>query len=123
MNRSGHSLLATLLANRHDEAAARATLLEAQARADALEPWLRAFTHRPDTYTVRDAVARPLAGVPIGVKDLVDTADMPTGYGSPAYDGHRPAHDARIVSMIRAQGGTVFGKTATTEFARRSGTS
>ncbi|HTH59714.1 MAG TPA: amidase [Paraburkholderia sp.] len=119
MNRSGHSLLATLLANRHDEAAARATLQDAQSRANALEPWLRAFTHRPDTYTVRDAVARPLAGVPVGVKDLISTADMPTGYGSPVYDGNRPAHDATIVSMIRAQGGTVFGKTTTTEFAWR----
>lgn len=119
MNRPDQSLLATLLANRHDEAAVRATLQNAQARADALEPWLRAFVHRPDTYSVRDAVARPLAGVPIGVKDLADTADMPTGYGSPAYDGHRPERDARIVSMIRALGGTIFGKTATTEFAWR----
>ncbi|MDH6152028.1 MULTISPECIES: amidase [Paraburkholderia] len=119
MNRSDQSLLTTLLANRHDEAAARATLLDAQARADALEPWLRAFVHRPDAYAVRGAVARALVGVPIGVKDLADTADMPTGYGSPAYDGHRPGRDARIVSMIRALGGTVFGKTATTEFAWR----
>ncbi|MBB5444392.1 MULTISPECIES: amidase [unclassified Paraburkholderia] len=119
MNRSDQSLLTTLLANRHDEAAARATLLDAQARADALEPWLRAFMHRPDTYAVRGAVARALVGVPIGVKDLADTADMPTGYGSPAYNGHRPGRDARIVSMIRALGGTVFGKTATTEFAWR----
>lgn len=119
MNRSGHPLLATLLANRHDETAAHTALLDAQARADALEPWLRAFVHRPRTYSVHDAVARPLAGVPIGVKDLADTADMPTGYGSPVYDGHRPARDARIVSMIRALGGTVFGKTATTEFAWR----
>lgn len=119
MAQPDRSLLATLLANRHDEAAARATLLAAQTRADALEPWLRAFIHRPDTYDVRSAVARPLAGVPIGVKDLADTADMPTGYGSPAYDGHRPERDARIVSTIRALGGAIFGKTATTEFAWR----
>lgn len=119
MNRSGQSLLATLLANRHDEAAARAALLDAEARADSLEPWLRAFVHRPSTYSVGDAVVRPLSGVPVGVKDLADTADMPTGYGSPAYDGHQPERDARIVSMIRALGGTVFGKTATTEFAWR----
>lgn len=119
MNEQGVSLLAALLANRHDEAAARTTLLAAQARADALEPWLRAFVHRPQTYSVGNAVAGPLAGVPIGVKDLADTADMPTCYGSPVYAGHRPARDARIVSMIRALGGTVFGKTATTEFAWR----
>ncbi len=119
MNRSSRSLLATLLANRHDEAAARATLLDAQARADALESWLHAFVHRPATYTMGDAVTRPLAGLPIGVKDLADTADMPTGYGSPAYDGHRPKRDAHIVSAIRVLGGTVLGKTATTEFAWR----
>jgi len=119
MNRPDRSLLAALLANRRDETAAHATLLDAQVRADALEPWLRAFVHRPRTYSVRDGVARPLAGVPIGVKDLADTADMPTRYGSPIYDGHRPKLDARIVSMIRALGGTVFGKTATTEFAWR----
>lgn len=119
MNRPPRSLLATLLANRHDEAAVRGTLLDAQARADALEPWLNAFVYRPVTYAASDAVARPLAGVPIGVKDLADTADMPTGYGSPAYDGHRPTRDAHIVSTIRALGGTVFGKTATTEFAWR----
>jgi len=113
------SLLATLLANRNDEARVRATLQEAQARADALEPWLRAFMHRPDVYSVRDAVQVALAGVPIGVKDLADTRDMPTTYGSPIYAGHRPAHDAGIVSMIRALGGVVFGKTATTEFAWR----
>lgn len=113
------SLFATLLANRNDEASARATLQEAQARADALEPWLRAFTHRPDVYSVRDAVKGVLAGMPIGVKDLADTGDMPTTYGSPIYAGHRPAHDAGIVSMIRALGGIVFGKTATTEFAWR----
>lgn len=113
------SLFATLLANRNDEAAAHATLQEAQARADALEPWLRAFTHRPDAYSVRDAVTGVLAGLPIGVKDLADTHDMPTTYGSPIYAGHRPAHDASIVSMIRALGGIVFGKTASTEFAWR----
>ncbi|MDR5806164.1 amidase [Caballeronia sp. LZ001] len=113
------SLLATLFANRHDEAAVRATLQEAQARADLLDPWLRAFVHRPDVYSVRDAVTAPLAGVPIGVKDLADTHDMPTSYGSAIYSGHRPAHDARIVASIRALGGIVFGKTATTEFAWR----
>jgi Asp-tRNA(Asn)/Glu-tRNA(Gln) amidotransferase A subunit family amidase len=113
------SLLATLLANRHDEAAARTTLQNAQTRADALEPWLHAFTHRPNVYNVRDAVEGALAGVPVGVKDLADTCDMPTTYGSPVYAGHRPKRDASIVSMIRALGGVVFGKTATTEFAWR----
>lgn len=59
----------------------------------------------------------PLHGVPIAVKDLIDTADMPTGYGSPIYRGHRPAADAACVALARAAGAVVLGKTVTTEFA------
>jgi amidase len=59
----------------------------------------------------------PLHGVPIAVKDLIDTADMPTGYGSPIYEGHRPAADAACVALARAAGAVVLGKTVTTEFA------
>src|SRR5205823_2063713 len=59
----------------------------------------------------------PLHGIPIAVKDLIDTADMPTGYGSPIYEGHRPAADAACVALARAAGAVVLGKTVTTEFA------
>jgi amidase len=59
----------------------------------------------------------PLHGIPIAVKDLIDTADMPTGYGSPIYEGHRPAADAACVALARAAGAIVLGKTVTTEFA------
>ncbi|HEV8032454.1 MAG TPA: amidase [Stellaceae bacterium] len=59
----------------------------------------------------------PLHGIPIAVKDLIDTADMPTGYGSAIYDGHRPAADAACVSLARGAGAIVLGKTVTTEFA------
>jgi amidase len=58
-----------------------------------------------------------LHGVPIAVKDLIDTADMPTGYGSPIYEGHRPTADAACVALARAAGAIVLGKTVTTEFA------
>jgi Asp-tRNA(Asn)/Glu-tRNA(Gln) amidotransferase A subunit family amidase len=58
-----------------------------------------------------------LAGVPIGVKDIFDTADLPTEYGSPIYKGHRPAWDAAVVAAARAAGAIVIGKTVTTEFA------
>jgi len=58
-----------------------------------------------------------LHGVPVGVKDLIDTIDMPTAYGSPIYAGHRPAWDAPCVALTRAAGGIVLGKTVTTEFA------
>ena len=59
----------------------------------------------------------PLAGVPIGVKDVIDTADMPTGYGSAAYEGSRPAADAPCVCLSRAAGAVALGKTVSTEFA------
>jgi amidase len=59
----------------------------------------------------------PLHGIPIAVKDLIDTADMPTAYGSPIYRGHRPAADAACVALARAAGAIVLGKTVTTEFA------
>lgn len=63
--------------------------------------------------------AGPLHGVPVGFKDIVDTADMPTAYGSPIYVWHRPARDAACVAMTRAAGGIVLGKAETTEFAGR----
>ena len=59
----------------------------------------------------------PLHGIPIAVKDLIDTSDMPTAYGSPIYRGHRPAADASCVALARATGAVVLGKTVTTEFA------
>jgi len=58
-----------------------------------------------------------LYGLPIGVKDIFDTCDMPTGYGSPIYANYRPAADAATVALVRAAGGIVLGKTVTTEFA------
>ncbi|WP_319237794.1 amidase [uncultured Propionivibrio sp.] len=58
-----------------------------------------------------------LAGVPLGVKDLIDTVEYPTAYGSPIYAGHRPAWDAACVARARAAGALVLGKTVTTEFA------
>jgi Asp-tRNA(Asn)/Glu-tRNA(Gln) amidotransferase A subunit family amidase len=59
----------------------------------------------------------PLHGVPIGIKDIIDTADMPTAYGSPIYEGHRPAADAAPVALLREAGAVILGKTVTTEFA------
>ena len=60
-----------------------------------------------------------LAGVPFGIKDIFDTADMPTTYGSPIYVGCRPASDASAAALPRAAGGILLGKTVTTEFANR----
>ncbi len=68
-----------------------------------------------------DRAGRPglLAGLPIGVKDVIDTADMPTEHGSPIYRGNRPFADAACVALTRMAGGTILGKTVTTEFANR----
>jgi len=93
-------------------------------RIDAREPEVKAWT-----YVARDAaLARAKAldqgahqgllhGLPVGVKDLIDTFDMPTSYGSPVYAGHQPASDATCVALARAAGAVVMGKTVTTELA------
>ncbi len=58
-----------------------------------------------------------LQGVPVGIKDIFDTADMPTAYGSPIHQGRRPALDSMVVSKLREAGAVIMGKTVTTEFA------
>ncbi len=60
---------------------------------------------------------KPLYGIPIGVKDIFDTADMPTEHGSPIYAGNRPHADAAPVALAKRAGGTILGKTVTAEFA------
>ena len=91
-------------------------------RIAAREPRVRAFAWF-DAATARRAAAAarpgPLHGLPVGVKDLFDTADMPSAYGSPIWDGHRPRADSAAVAWTRAAGGVVIGKTVTTEFATR----
>ena len=59
----------------------------------------------------------PLHGVPIGVKDIIDTVDMPTEMGSPIYAGNRPTSDASCVALMRGAGAVILGKTVTCEFA------
>jgi len=58
-----------------------------------------------------------LHGVPVGIKDIFDTADMPTENGSVLYAGRTPSRDATVVTMLRAAGAVILGKTVTTEFA------
>ena len=68
-----------------------------------------------------DRAGRPglLHGLPVGVKDIIDTVDMPTEHGSPIYRGNRPFADAACVALLRMAGATILGKTVTTEFANR----
>ncbi|MNF58639.1 Glutamyl-tRNA(Gln) amidotransferase subunit A [compost metagenome] len=58
-----------------------------------------------------------LAGVPVGIKDIFDSADLPTQFYSPLYTGHQPSRDAHVVTLLRQAGALIMGKTHTTEFA------
>jgi len=70
--------------------------------------------------TNADALAAlPLRGLPVGIKDIFDTADFPTEYGSAIYQGYRPRADASVVALVRRAGGLIPGKTVTTEFAHQ----
>ncbi|MPZ44107.1 MAG: amidase [Betaproteobacteria bacterium] len=65
----------------------------------------------------RTAPRGPLHGIPFGVKDVIDTHDMPTQYGSSIYAGHRPRADAAAVALLREAGAVLLGKTVTVELA------
>jgi Asp-tRNA(Asn)/Glu-tRNA(Gln) amidotransferase A subunit family amidase len=91
---------------------------------DALHAWAAVDAERLLADAARldglDRAARgalPLFGLPVGVKDNFDTAELPTRYGSPIYAGHRPVADAALVTRMRARGALVAGKTKSTEFA------
>jgi Asp-tRNA(Asn)/Glu-tRNA(Gln) amidotransferase A subunit family amidase len=114
--------LARALATRELTAAALAeALIE---RSAALEPRLLAWAsfdgnavRRRSRTLDRAARGGPLHGLPIAVKDNIDTAGLPTEHGSPIYAGHVPAADAACVALARAAGAWVLGKTVATEFA------
>ena len=102
------------------EAVMRDCLERIEAREVALSAWA---SFDPDL-AMAEARARDnapakgvLHGVPIGVKDVIDTNDLPTEMGSPIYAGHRPGNDAACVSLLRAAGAIILGKTITCEFA------
>lgn len=99
-----------------------ATILELAIEAiEAREAEIKAFAHldldRARVLARRNPGTDGLFGLPVGFKDIIDTADMPTEYGSGIYQGHQPRADAPIVVMSVAAQGLVLGKTATTEMA------
>jgi Asp-tRNA(Asn)/Glu-tRNA(Gln) amidotransferase A subunit family amidase len=96
--------------------------------ADAADQTIKAFAHRDarvvalqTEHLQRQRTAGdlpgPLYGVAVGVKDIIDTMDYPTEYGSPIHQGRYSVTDATVVSRLRAAGAVIFGKTVTTEFA------
>src|SRR5437763_46301 len=99
---------------------AEAVVRDCLARIEAREPVVRAWAAIDPELAIRQARALdrgpsrgPLHGVPIGVKDIIDTADLPTEMGSDIYKGHRPFSDAACVAITRAAGAVILGKTVT----------
>jgi Asp-tRNA(Asn)/Glu-tRNA(Gln) amidotransferase A subunit family amidase len=93
-------------------AAAIAQSLEA---IEAHEETVGAFACRAKTAGAQNA--GPLRGIAVGIKDIMDTAQLPTEMGSPIYKGWQPRADAPVVTMLKQAGATVAGKTTTTAFA------
>src|SRR5437764_6869831 len=108
------------------ELTAEAVMQSCLDRIAARDPVVRAWAHldreqalaaaRTSDKTSKRGV---LKGVPFGIKDIFDTANMPTGYGSPIYTGCRPNFTASAASLPSAAGAILLGKTVTTEFANR----
>ncbi|HEX2829782.1 MAG TPA: amidase [Burkholderiales bacterium] len=95
-------------------------LAQVAAREEAVQAW----SFIDPQQVLADARARdsekprgPLHGIPVAVKDIIDTADMPTTYGSPIYAGYRPRIDAACVALLKQAGAVIMGKTVTAEFA------
>jgi amidase len=106
------------------EITAEAVLNACLERIGAREASVQAWANLDPELALRQARALdrgprrgPLHGVPIGVKDVLDTADQPTEMGSAIYRGHRPKADAACVAQARAAGAIILGKTVTAEFA------
>jgi Asp-tRNA(Asn)/Glu-tRNA(Gln) amidotransferase A subunit family amidase len=93
-------------------------------RIEARNPEVGAFRHLDPEFSLAEAKRAdseaprsPLHGVPFAVKDVIDTKDFPTEYGSPIHRGHRPSADAKCVSLMREAGAVLLGKVVSTEFA------
>ena len=99
------------------ELSADAALARSVEAIDARDKSIGAFVHRAQN--LRAADTGPLRGIAVGVKDIIDTADMPTEMGSKIYRGWWPRADASVVMLLKQAGATVVGKTATTAFASR----
>jgi amidase len=99
-----------------NDAAADQYATTCREKAEAVEPILQAFEYLPVDVARKPG---PLSGIPVGIKDIIATADMPTTNGSPVYKDCIPDADAWVVERLRNLGATIFGKTVSTEFAWR----
>jgi Asp-tRNA(Asn)/Glu-tRNA(Gln) amidotransferase A subunit family amidase len=113
---TGAGVLELLRLFKNDQAAADRYASDCLGRAKAVEPRLKAFEYLPVDTARRPG---PLAGIPVAIKDIIATSDMPTTNGSRVYQDHVPAADAWVVERLRNLGATIFGKTVSTEFAWR----
>src|ERR1700749_147555 len=113
---SGAGLLELLRLFRGNQTAADHYAAACLEKARDIEPTLKAFEVLPRDLTRRPG---PLSGIPVGIKDIIATSDMPTTNGSPIYRDQIPARDAWVVERLRSLGATIFGKTVSTEFAWR----
>ena len=92
-------------------------MAESLAAIDAQEKTIKAFVCRTKNPNARRTKG-PLRGIAVGIKDIIDTADLPTEMGSPSiYRGNQPRADAPVVMLLKQAGATVVGKTTTTAFA------
>ena len=114
--KAGAGVLDLLRQFRTDEAVADRYAAACLEKARAVEPRLKAFEVLPSDVKRRPG---PLSGIPVAIKDIIATSDMPTTNGSPIYKDHVPAADAWVVERLRQVGATIFGKTVSTEFAWR----
>ena len=89
------------------------------------DPVVKAWVHLNPDLALAQAKAADAAkggvlrGIPVGVKDIIDTHDMPTGHNSPIFEGTQPFGDAACVALCRTANAVILGKTVTTEFANR----
>ena len=127
MGPAGHNLLSASDAAAKiaaGELTSEALVADCLARIKARDPDIGAWAHVDPDHAIEQARALdrtprlgPLHGIPVGIKDVLDTSDMPTGHGSVIYKGDRPSADSACVAALRRAGAVILGKTTTTEFA------
>jgi Asp-tRNA(Asn)/Glu-tRNA(Gln) amidotransferase A subunit family amidase len=128
MSLSAYSLVEAAEHIREGRISSAELVADCLARIDEVEPQVQAWVHLDREHALAQAKALddarahgratgPLHGVPVGIKDIFDTSDYPTEFGSPIWAGRTPRRDAAAVAMLRAAGAVVMGKTVSTEYA------